>query len=245
MYFSFQLLYSSTLWLFFIFSLCWKLLVTSQSVHPFFSWVLGSSLWSSLGTVSRVDFSISTPILNCCFLFLRDFILLLRLEHIPFLSVVGYISWPWRSVPAVHSPLITQGQGPAIPRAGSDLSLQTQFCRLQNHSFVSGACPLVGGAGSGGRSWVWWAGLCQGGCELRKPWGSLSAWLETSQHWCLRAVGWGQALVLMTQARCLPSMSIHVDDILQYLCHHHQWPHPQGELQLPSPPPTSSGDPSR
>ena len=152
MYFSFQLLYSSTLWLFFIFSLCWKLIVTSQSVHPFFSQVFGSSLWSSLRTVSHADFSISIPIfcLFFFFYFLRSFIFLLRLEHSPFLSVVRYISWPWRSVPAVHSPLIMQGQGPAVPRVGSDLSLQTQFCRLQDHSFVSGACPLVGGAGSGG-----------------------------------------------------------------------------------------------
>ena len=190
MYFSFQLLYSSTLWLFFIFSLCWKLLVTSQSVHPFFSWLLGSSLWSSLGTVSRVDFSISTPILNCCFLFLRDFILLLRLEHIPFLSVVGYISWPWRSVPAVHSPLITQGQGPAIPRVGSDLSLQTQFCRLQNHSFVSGACPLVGGAGSGGRGCAKVA-VSSGSLEvacllgLRHPSTGAYGLLGGARPWCL------------------------------------------------------------
>ena len=48
----------------------------------------------------------------------------------------------------MQSPLIMQGQGPAVPRVGSDLSLQTQFCRLQDHSFLaSGICPLVGEAG--------------------------------------------------------------------------------------------------
>ena len=149
MYFSFQLLYSSTLWLFFIFSLCWKLIVTSQSAS-----ILFPSFWNIFMIITSNCFSRRFFYFHSSsfffFSFLRSFIFLLRLEHSPFLSVVRYISWPWRSVPAVHSPLIMQGQGPAVPRVGSDLSLQTQFCRLQDHSFVSGACPLVGGAGSGG-----------------------------------------------------------------------------------------------
>ena len=48
-----------------------------------------------------------------------------------------------------YTPLSSlKGQGPAFPRVGSDLSLWTQFCRLQDHSFLaSGVCPLVGEAG--------------------------------------------------------------------------------------------------
>ena len=67
----------------------------------------------------------------------------------------------------------------------------------------------------------WWVkldlgslvGRAVGGCGLRKTLGSLSVdkwsysptlfvvWPEASQHWSLQAVGWGQVLVLMSQAR--------------------------------------------
>ena len=44
--------------------------------------------------------------------------------------------------------LSPKGQGPAGPRVGSDLHLQTELHKLQDHSFlVSGVCLLVGEAG--------------------------------------------------------------------------------------------------
>ena len=63
--------------------------------------------------------------------------------------------------------------------------------------------------------------VSRGGCGLRKSSGSLSAegwgcvptllvvWPEASWHWTLHAAGWGQVLVLMTQARCLPQARVH------------------------------------
>ena len=70
-----------------------------------------------------------------------------------------------------------------------------------------GLGPLVGRVMS--------RGLSRGGCGLRKSLGSLSGWdcvpalfvvwFEESQRWSLQAVGWGQVLALMTQARGQPS----------------------------------------
>ena len=52
-------------------------------------------------------------------------------------------------VPAVHSPLITKGQGPGGPRVVSDLCLQTQFHRVEAivvFFLLVSVCPLVGEA---------------------------------------------------------------------------------------------------
>ena len=53
-----------------------------------------------------------------------------------------------------YTPLSSpKGQGPAGPRVGSDLRLWTQFCRLQDHSFLaSGICPLADEAGLAARA---------------------------------------------------------------------------------------------
>ena len=55
-------------------------------------------------------------------------------------------------ISALHSLLSPYGQGPAGPRGGSDLCLQTQFHRLWDCiSHVSGVCPLVGEVGQEAR----------------------------------------------------------------------------------------------
>lgn len=92
----------------------------------------------------------------------------------------------------------------------------------------SGAC--AGFVGEGLVPAHWWVELSlvplvdramsrsmsRGSCGLRKSLGSLSSdgWgcvptllvvlPEASYYWTLQVVGWGQVLVLMTQARCLP-----------------------------------------
>ena len=66
------------------------------------------------------------------------------------------MSQSWRSGPLQmfcvfqqYIPLLSpKGQGSAGPRVASDLCLQTQFCRLQDHSFLaSGIYSLVSEAG--------------------------------------------------------------------------------------------------
>lgn len=97
----FQSLYSSTVWVFFIFSNC----SNSHCVHPLFSQVQGTSLWSLPWTLNWVDclsplhlalfqrfclvpsFGTYSPL----FTLLNSLCLCLRLRY------VGYVCPPWRS----------------------------------------------------------------------------------------------------------------------------------------------------
>ena len=87
-------------------------------------------------------------------------------------------------------------------------------------------CPVVSGAGGlgppAGRAMS--RDMFKGGCGLRNSFNRLSGdgwgciptqfvvWPEIPQLWSLESVGWGQVLLLMTQARCLPPVRVHADD---------------------------------
>jgi len=137
------------------------------------------------------------------------------------------------SVPTVQSPLVMQRPVSCCSLApGSVLtSVYGLFHRLRGCSFLAcGACPLVGGAGScplvGMAVLKDGISVSRGDCGVRKSLSSLSAdrwgcvpplwlvWPEVSHHCSLQAIGWGWVLVLMTQARCLCSIRVPVDDIL-------------------------------
>ena len=136
--------------------------------------------------------------------------------------------------------------------------LASAVCPLVDEAGRRGLCRLPGGRDwflpTGVWSWVlslWWAGPRQGvclagSCGLRKNsgslfadgWGCVSAllvvWPETSQHWSLQDVAWGQVLV----RKWRPPGGLTPSSTLQNYCHQCFCPHSEPQL-----PPTSAGNP--